>query len=57
MKQFNRHRNGMMIAAHNHDFPAFHRAWRNAVEDRLISDKEFEHLFDLHSELEATAFG
>lgn len=57
MKKFNQHRDGMMIAAHNHDFPAFHSAWRKAVADRFISDTEFEHLYDMHEQLEAAAFG
>lgn len=51
MKNFNKHRDGMMAAAHKHDCVAFDKAWVDAVEDRVISDTEFEHLFDLHSEL------
>ena len=51
MKQFNRHRNGMMAAAYNLDSAAFNRAWAEAVADRAITDTEFEHLYDMHSQL------
>lgn len=52
MKNFNQHRDGMMAAVHNHDFAAFNKAWTDAVADRAITDIEFEHLYDMHIELE-----
>ena len=53
MKQFNRHRDGMMAAADRLDSIAFHKAWQNAINDKALSDTEFEHLFDMHDELAA----
>lgn len=54
MKNFNKHRDGMMAAAHNLDSAAFNEAWEDALMDRAITDTEFEHLFDMHSELAAS---
>ena len=53
MKNFNQHRDGMMVAAHNHDFGAFNKAWTETIADKAITDTEFEHLYDMHSELAA----
>lgn len=53
MKNFNLHRDGMMAAVDRRDVAAFHKAWQNAIDDKALSDTEFEHLFDMHDELAA----